>query len=165
MEDRFETRTVSVKGIRTTYVEAGGGHGVPMILIHGGGAGASGLSNYRKNIGPLSKLGRVIVPDLPGWGESENSIAPGSIYEALCQFMIDFMNALGIEKANFVGNSLGGGITLKVAVHHPQRANKLVLMGPGGALHSYLRRPFSSPPGFRRSFCPCPIQGRRAGSG
>ncbi|WP_048820521.1 alpha/beta fold hydrolase, partial [Streptomyces ipomoeae] len=46
------------------------GDGPPVLLLHGGGPGASGVSNYSRNIAALAKEYRVIVPDLPGYGRS-----------------------------------------------------------------------------------------------
>jgi pimeloyl-ACP methyl ester carboxylesterase len=129
--DKQEAKFVDVNGVRTRYFESG--QGEPTILLHGGGPGASGISNYSKNIGPLSANRRVIVPDLPGFGETENKLAEGPVYAALGKFVLEFMDAIKVEKASFVGNSMGGGTTLTVALRAPERANNLVLMGTGGS--------------------------------
>ena len=71
------------------YNEAGPADGTPVILIHGGGPGATGWSNYNPNIGFLADAGlRVIAPDLPGWGgSSEVDFLDYEPLDALCQLM------------------------------------------------------------------------------
>ena len=123
-------RFVSANGIRIHYHESG--EGPPVVLLHGGGPGASGLSNYRRNIDALAKHFRVLVPDAPGFGQSENKIAPGAFFTPLADTLIAFMDALNISKASLVGNSMGGATALKAAVRHPRRIDRLVLMGPAG---------------------------------
>ncbi|UYO47653.1 alpha/beta fold hydrolase [Rhodopseudomonas palustris] len=127
----FKGKQVDVLGARTHYYDVGQGEAT--ILIHGGGPGASGLSNYRKNIEALAAKRRVIVFDLPGYGQTEGKLKDGAIYEALGDFTRAFMDAIGVDKASFVGNSLGGGTSLTVALRAPERVNRLVLMGTGGS--------------------------------
>jgi 4,5:9,10-diseco-3-hydroxy-5,9,17-trioxoandrosta-1(10),2-diene-4-oate hydrolase len=123
---------VTVNGVQIHFHEAG--QGKPVILIHGGGPGAGGLSNFRRNMEAIAKNGRAIVIDLPGWGESENKRAPGGVFEVFAEMMVGFMDGLGIEKADLIGNSLGGGTALMTAIKSPERVGKLVLMGTGGGL-------------------------------
>jgi len=122
---------IDVDGTRTRYHDVG--QGEPTILIHGGGPGASGLSNYRKNLEPLAAGRRVIVIDLPGFGETEGKLKDGPIFAAMGDFVRAFMDAIKIDKASFVGNSLGGATSLMVALRAPDRVNRLVLMGTGGS--------------------------------
>ena len=61
------TERIVKVGRRELFVtEAGSGH--PVVLLHGGGAGATGASNYSRNIDTLAEHFRVIVPDMPGYG-------------------------------------------------------------------------------------------------
>lgn len=122
---------IDVAGTSTRYYDVG--RGEPTILIHGGGPGASGLSNYRKNVEPLAAGRRVIVIDLPGFGETEGKLKDGPVFEAMGDFVRAFMDAIGVEKASFIGNSLGGATSLMVALRAPDRVNRLVLMGTGGS--------------------------------
>jgi pimeloyl-ACP methyl ester carboxylesterase len=122
---------VDVAGTNTRYYDLG--EGEPTILIHGGGPGASGVSNYRKNIEPLSARRRVIVIDLSGFGETEGKLKDGPVFPAMGDFVRDFMDVIGVKKASFVGNSMGGATSLMVALRAPERVNKLVLMGTGGS--------------------------------
>lgn len=117
---------------RLHYQESGAGD--PVFLIHGGGPGAYGYSNYRRNIAALSLENRVIVIDLPGFGQSATRQRPDGIYKALAHAVRDVMDHENIAKASMVGNSLGGGTAIRFALDHPDRVDKLVLMGPGGGM-------------------------------
>lgn len=122
----------SAKG-RIAYQEAG--EGPTVILIHGGGPGAYGYSNYRKNLLPLAERGnRVVIIDLPGYGQSGWRESPEGLFDAASQATLELIDHLGIEKASLVGNSLGGGTAIRLALNHPDRVDKLILMGPGGSL-------------------------------
>ncbi|MGW4808525.1 alpha/beta fold hydrolase [Kitasatospora sp. NPDC004272] len=105
--------------------EAGQGH--PVVLLHGGGPGATGWSNYSPNIEALSRHFRVIAPDLPGWGDSDPvDFATYDHVDAVCQLL----DAMGVERAAFVGNSMGGHTALRLAVERPERVSHLITMGP-----------------------------------
>ena len=108
------------------------GSGYPVILLHGGGPGANGLSNYARNIDALAQNFRVIVPDMKGYGGSTKGIDRSDPFGDLAAAMTALMDALGIEKAHFVGNSYGGACALRLALDTPDRVSALVLMGPGG---------------------------------
>ena len=110
------------------------GEGKPVVLLHGGGPGAYGYSNYRRNVGPLSRNNKVIVVDLPGFGQSSSRAAPGSIFAAMAEGLKEILDHAGIEKASLVGNSLGGGTSLRFALDNAERVDKLILMGSGGSL-------------------------------
>jgi len=113
---------------RVHYWEAGAGH--PVILLHGGGPGATGMTNYSQNIGPLARHFRVFALDMPGWGDSDtpdDDADESGFY--LADIMVQFLDALGISKAAFVGNSLGGLTSVALATLHPDRVSHLVTMG------------------------------------
>jgi len=115
---------VTTKDWTFHYVEAGSGH--PIVLLHGGGPGATGWSNYSPNIEALSKHFRVIAPDMPGWGDSsEADFNTLDSVEAATQLL----DALGIDKAAFVGNSMGGHTSLRMAIERPERVSHLITMG------------------------------------
>jgi pimeloyl-ACP methyl ester carboxylesterase len=108
------------------------GEGPPLILIHGSGPGASGWSNYSKNAAALSKSFRVIIPDCPGFGLSDMKPVDAKVPVWWSDIMLGLMDRIGIDKAHFVGNSMGGMIALKIAIEHPGRIDRMILMGPGG---------------------------------
>jgi 4,5:9,10-diseco-3-hydroxy-5,9,17-trioxoandrosta-1(10),2-diene-4-oate hydrolase len=125
-----QTRTVAVGARRIHCSEFGAG--VPLLLLHGGGPGASGLSNYSRNIGALAEQFRVLVPDLPGYGQSSKAVDPADPFGDLADAMLGLLDALDVPRAHVVGNSLGGACALRMALQAPQRIRRLVLMGPGG---------------------------------
>ncbi|MBS0473825.1 MAG: alpha/beta fold hydrolase [Proteobacteria bacterium] len=108
------------------------GQGPALLLLHGGGAGANGLSNYGRNIEALARRFRVIVADMPGYGASTKGLDQGDVFGDLAATMLGLLDALGIAQAHIVGNSLGGACALRMALDAPERIGRLVLMGPGG---------------------------------
>src|SRR5882757_1059726 len=111
-------KIADVGGKPIHYFEIGAGE--PVVLIHGGGPGASGWSNYNRNVDVLVAAGfRLIIPDLPGYGQSDKPPIPGPRYTAYAGWMVGVLDRLGIGKAHFIGNSLGGGAALKVALDAP----------------------------------------------
>lgn len=108
------------------------GAGPPVLMLHGGGPGASGQSNYARNIDALTARFRVLVPDLPGYGGSSKGVNSEDPFGDLAAAMLALLDALGIDRAHVVGNSLGGACALRMALEQPGRVDRLVLMGPGG---------------------------------
>lgn len=124
----------------TTYRVAGDydiaitetGEGPAVVFIHGSGPGASGLSNFKQNVAAFADAGyRVLLPDMIGYGASSK---PEGIDYTLALFTDTLFDALaqaGVTEAVLVGNSLGGGVAVQMALDHPGFATKLVLMAPG----------------------------------
>lgn len=108
------------------------GEGYPVLMLHGGGPGASGVSNYGRNIEALSRHFRVLVPDMKGYGQSSKGVNRNDPFGDLAESMLGLLDALGIASAHVVGNSLGGACGLRMALDQPKRVTSLVLMGPGG---------------------------------
>lgn len=123
-------RVIAVDGIDTFIHEAGAGH--PVVLIHGAGPGATGLSNWSRNIECLARDFHVITVDLPGFGRSQKMQIPSAFFEFYGQHVGKLLDAMGIEKAHLVGNSLGGGTSMMLALRRPEKVGKMVLMGSGG---------------------------------
>ena len=112
------------------------GSGPALILLHGGGPGASGMSNYSRNVGPLSAHFTTYVIDFPGWGQSSknlNSFGATGPFANGGRAVKAFMDAAGIDKASVIGNSFGGSSAFCLAMECPERVDRLVTMGPGGA--------------------------------
>ncbi|WP_210409909.1 alpha/beta fold hydrolase [Leptospira wolffii] len=108
------------------------GSGEPVLMLHGGGPGASGVSNYSKNMESLAKNFRVIVPDMPGYGGSTKGINRKDPFGDLANSMLQFLQVLGVSKAHIIGNSLGGACALRMGLEKPNAVSSLILMGPGG---------------------------------
>ncbi|UYF94555.1 alpha/beta fold hydrolase [Rhodococcus aetherivorans] len=123
-------RTVTVAGKDIFFAETGEGPAV--LLLHGGGPGASGVSNYSRNIDELARNFRVIVPDLPGYGRSSKGVDRSDPFGYLADNIRGLLDALNLGRAHLVGNSYGGACALRLALDTPERVEKMVLMGPGG---------------------------------
>jgi pimeloyl-ACP methyl ester carboxylesterase len=117
-----------------------GGSGAPIVLIHGANDQAG---TWFTVAGALARTHRVIVPDLPGHGESAPKDGPipiSRIVERVAAVIEDASVMDGSEPVTIVGNSLGGWITLLYALQHPTRVAHLVLEASGG-----LSRPVAVP--------------------
>ncbi|HUB58237.1 MAG TPA: alpha/beta fold hydrolase [Mycobacterium sp.] len=123
-------QTVNVAGKPIFLAEAGGGP--PVVMLHGGGPGASGVSNYSRNIDALAQQFRVVVPDMPGYGRSAKGVDQADPFGYLADMIRGLLDELGIATAHLIGNSYGGAAALRLALDTPHRVDKLVLMGPGG---------------------------------
>jgi pimeloyl-ACP methyl ester carboxylesterase len=117
-------------GVRLHYNEAGTGAAV--IMLHGGGPGASGWSNFQQNLGFLSESHRVLLVDLPGFGKSDYVPLKESLPTVAARAVRDLMDTLGIEQASLIGNSMGGATSVTFAIDYPDRIDKLILMGAAG---------------------------------
>lgn len=122
------SRTRRVGDLDLHYHEAGQGEVV--VMVHGGGPGAAGWTNFHRNIEAFVQRYRVLVPDLPGFGESSKPLYSELIGEFNARVLRDWLDGLGIERVHFVGNSLGGHVAMKFALDYPGRADRLVLMAP-----------------------------------
>ncbi|AKK26894.1 alpha/beta fold hydrolase [Mycobacterium sp. EPa45] len=114
------------------FIADTGGDAPPVVLLHGGGPGASGLSNYSRNIEALAQHFRVLVPDMPGYGRSSKFVDHNDPFGYLADTIRGLLDELHMPSAHLVGNSYGGAAALRLALDTPQRVGKLVLMGPGG---------------------------------
>lgn len=128
--DTLTERVLRVNGKDIFVTDTG--TGPPVVLLHGGGPGASGVSNYSRNIEPLAQHFRVIVPDMPGYGRSAKGVDGSDPFGYLADHIRGMLDVLGIDRAHLVGNSYGGSCALRLALDTPHRVDKLVLMGPGG---------------------------------
>ena len=128
----YESRYAEANGIKTHYMEAGAGQ--PLVLVHGGGAGADSLSNWFRCIPAYAQKFRVIAVDMVGFGKTAKPDPAGFSYtqEARNDHIVGFLQALGLKGVNLVGNSMGGATSIGVAVKRPDLINKVVLMGSGG---------------------------------
>ena len=121
-----EAQNVEIDGLPIRYLAAG--EGPPLVLLHG--AGDNSL-DWRWVILDLAATHRVYAPDLPG---SPDSARPDAAYSPAFfeRFAVGFLDALGIGRATFVGNSLGGLVALRFALSEPARVTALVLVDSAG---------------------------------
>ena len=116
-------------GLGLRVLEAGPADGVPLLLLHGWAISAY---LWRHNIAAFAGAGfRVHAPDLPGHGLSDAPLAKGSYtLEALTDDLSALLDALRVERAAVVAQSMGGRIALELARRH--RVSRLALFGPVG---------------------------------
>lgn len=135
MDVPFHTSAMSERivrvGARQIFLTEAG-RGPAVLMLHGGGPGASGVSNYSRNVEALARRFRVLVPDMPGYGKSTKGLDRGDPFGDLATSMLGMLDALGIGRAHVIGNSLGGACALRMALERPETVGRLVLMGPGG---------------------------------
>ena len=139
------TKIVATKNYRIQVNEAGQGH--PIFMIHGGGPGATGWSNFSPNVGVLSRKYRCIAVTMPGWGESSpQTVQTGRDgVEALKQLA----DAMGIERAAYVGNSMGGAASVLFTATYPTRVSHLITMGLGNPAGVSMLQPAGPSEGIR----------------
>ncbi|MFB3069831.1 MAG: alpha/beta fold hydrolase [Gemmatimonadales bacterium] len=115
---------VTEKGV-LRYHEAG--DGPPLLLLHGSGIGVSGWRNYRGNLDVFAEHFHCYVLEFPGFGVSDP--VGGSPMFTATESVTRFMDALGIESAAIIGNSMGGVVGAHVAMQHPERVERLITIG------------------------------------
>ena len=118
---------VEVAGMRIHYLDYGAGP--PVVLVHGGGAGA-GI--WYRQIAALSTSFRVIAPDLPVFGLSAQSATPSPLRRFAPRFLGEFMDQMAIGEASIAGLSLGAILVLGFALEQPKRVKKLALIDAAG---------------------------------
>lgn len=121
-------KDVDAAGLRTNYLEAGAGR--PVVLVHGSGPGVTAYANWRLTIPALAERLHVYAPDMAGFGFSEKP-ATYSMDGWVAQ-LVGFLDALDLDRVSIVGNSFGGGLAIAMATRHPERVDRLVLMGSVG---------------------------------
>lgn len=128
MTTPFRQAYVTAAGLRTRYLEAGESHLPPLLLIHGTG---SHWEAYAANIAALAEHFHVYAPDMMGCGFTDKPDRPYEVKDYVAH-IVAFMDAVGVERADFIGLSLGTWVCTRLALAHPARAGKLVLVSPTG---------------------------------
>jgi len=114
------------------------GTGPPVVLLHGLGATKA---SFLPTIGALADRHRVIAVDLPGFGDSAKPLAASYDAPFFARSVVALLDALELERASVVGNSMGGRVALELGLAHAARVDRLVLLAPALA---WLRdRPFA----------------------
>ncbi|MCX6431465.1 MAG: alpha/beta fold hydrolase, partial [Actinobacteria bacterium] len=123
-------RTIDAGGIATNVHVSGSGD--PVLLLHGSGPGVTAWANWRLTIPVLAEDFTVIAPDIVGFGYTDRPDGVTYDLETWTAHAIGVLDALGIDRAHVVGNSFGGALALSLAIRHPERVSRLVLMGSVG---------------------------------
>lgn len=136
----YSTRKENTGSFNTFFCEGGASGAPAMIFLHGSGPGANSESNWRAILPALSDRYHVIALDFFGYGFTDHPETPEETPKnfqewtaARLKQVVELMDFLKIEKATLVGNSMGGFISMNLVMEHPDRFEKVVLMGaPGG---------------------------------
>ena len=119
--------SVQVGDHRVAYSE--GGKGEPLVLVHGFGASAD---SWNRMAARLSKRYRVIIPDLPGWGESTRIESESYAYPQQIERLHQFLGQLGMRRFHLMGHSMGGFIASAYAAQYPDEVITVGLIAPHG---------------------------------
>ncbi|WP_394849789.1 alpha/beta fold hydrolase [Pendulispora brunnea] len=119
--------TVRVNERQVAYFS--GGRGEPVVLLHGLG---DDRHSFVESVSELTRHTRVILPDLPGHGDSEGSAEDAGSIRALVQWLAAFLDALALGSVSLGGNSMGGHVALAFALSYGAHVNRLVLVNPAG---------------------------------
>jgi 2-hydroxy-6-oxonona-2,4-dienedioate hydrolase len=128
---RFTHISVGNQDLKIHYNTCGQG-AETVVMLHGSGPGASGWSNFNRNVAPLVDAGyRVILMDCPGWSKSEPLVCRDSRSDLNATVLKGLLDELGLERVHILGNSMGAHSAVAFALASGQRVGKLVLMGGG----------------------------------
>jgi pimeloyl-ACP methyl ester carboxylesterase len=127
----FRTRIIDVRGRRWPFLDGGPAAAETVVLLHGFGGDKDNWPLYAWR---LARHYRVIIPDLPGFGD--NSKDPRADYHTATQArrVLEFIDALQLERVHIGGNSMGGMIALRFALSYPNRLLSLALLNNAGLL-------------------------------
>ena len=142
------------------YDEAGSHQAMPVVMLHGGGPVLRVASNFAKNLPVFAERFRTLVVVRPGYGKSDKPAGPRELLHLRRRRAGRAARRARAARVRLVGNSLGGGTAVRFALNYPERAGRLVLMGPGGlSLNVFAPDPtegvkrlteFAAPPGPSR---------------
>lgn len=123
----LEKRETDVAGFHIVYLE--GGEGEPLVLVHGFGADKENFTRVAKLLTPRY---HVIIPDLPGFGESSKPADADYTVVAQVERVHAFVQALGLKTIHIGGSSMGGNIAASYAAKYPDETGSIWLLAPGG---------------------------------
>ncbi|MBM4363068.1 MAG: alpha/beta hydrolase [Deltaproteobacteria bacterium] len=117
-------------GAEVHYRDEGLPGGRPVLLVHGSNAS---LHTWEPWVALLRDRYRLVSVDLPGHGLTGPVPSEDYSREGMARFVGELLDALGLPKVTYVGNSMGGRVGITFALAHPERVDRLVLLDPGGA--------------------------------
>jgi 2-hydroxymuconate-semialdehyde hydrolase len=130
----IKSKFIDANGVRTHYLE--GGTGAPLVLLHSGEFGGCSEITWEYNIEALARSFHVYAPDWLGFGKTEKLFSFEDMWGKRVSHITAFLNAVGIEKAHFIGNSMGGTMLITVATWDPcpWSLDRIVVVSGGGAI-------------------------------
>ena len=137
MADEFTfeatSRFAQLGDMRLHYNEVG--EGDALVMLHGGGPGATGWSNFKQNLPAFAKHFRVLLVDQPQFGLSDKPESKEQFNVVAARALRDLLDELDIARAHLLGNSLGGGTAFRFALDYPERAEPARADGPRRRVH------------------------------
>ncbi len=131
------TRDVEVFGHRLHLNETGDPSAQAVLWLHGSGPGVTALTNWQALLSGLAPRFHNLAPDVLGYADSSHpDPAPAGMvaYTALrAKVLLGLLDVLGLQRVHLVGNAMGAMIALRMVLDAPDRVDRLVLMGSGGA--------------------------------
>jgi pimeloyl-ACP methyl ester carboxylesterase len=127
----IERKRLAVGGDLWPYLERNGGEGTPAVVVHGFGADANSMAEFAVRLDGR----RVVVPDLPGFGDHPLPDGPDGMVPWEGEYverLAAFLRALGPGPYDLVGSSMGGALAGALAARHPELVARLVLIAPAG---------------------------------
>jgi pimeloyl-ACP methyl ester carboxylesterase len=128
----LEEKRITIPGFEMAYLE--GGEGENLLLIHGFGADKDNFTRVARWLTPHY---HVVIPDLPGFGESARPDNVSYSIQEQVERVRAFARAVGLERFHMGGSSMGGHITLAYAAKYPAELQSVWLLDPGGIKSAY----------------------------
>ncbi len=135
LEIEVQSRYVETRFGRTHMLVAGPEDGKPLVLIPGI-AGCAPL--WRRQLPDFAKHFRVYALDIVGQPGKSDPVCPSFLSDDFPNWMVDVLDAMGIERAHFAGTSVGGWMVLRLGIHAPGRVDKIVMLSPTGVARARL---------------------------
>ena len=136
-------KTVEAGGMTVHYHDIGTGE--PVLFLHSYGPGTTAWITFHKVVGALSQHFRCILMDLPNFSKTGPIVYKEGVHAVQARTAVALLDALGIPRAHFVGNSQGGQSSMVVAMTYPERVSKFVMggshIGTGGDRYLMANRP------------------------
>lgn len=123
------TSVPTASGVSFHVHEAGSGEALPTVLLHGGGPGCTGWSDFGPVFPAFAADRRAVLVDLLQYGRSDKPQITGPVWDFHTTHLISLLDALGIDRADVVCNSWGGTAAIRLARLHPDRVGRMVITG------------------------------------
>jgi len=137
------SKTIAAGGMTVHYHDVG--EGEPVLFLHSYGPGSTAWITFHKTVGLLSQHFRCILMDLPNFSKTGPIVYREGVHAVQARTAVALLDALGIARAHWVGNSQGGQSAMVAAISYPERVGKFVMggshIGTGGDRYLMANRP------------------------
>jgi len=131
ISNEVKEEKVLIDGLKINYKIAG--EGKPLLILHGWAGSSNSWTEVQKNLAGNDL--KIICPDLPGFGKSQNPPFGWGVKE-YSDFALKFIGKLGFQKISLMGHSFGGRIAIKFATYYPEKLENLILCSSAGIRHN-----------------------------